>query len=540
MTDDTNSTTDSATDGVDGVDGVASALCGAASPASRCEVGGARVGPVACAARVPFGCWWRARVSDAVETLVGDNLVTLARAAEDPSNHGTVQCVVTSPPYHGLRSYGVPPSVWPEVTFVPAVGLAPITIPAMVCPLGLEADLWAFVGHIVHVFRLLRPLLRADGVMWVDFGDSYATGTNAPREPSRVPADPGGMAPAGWTNRSQGVRCSPVGLAAKQLAMQPYRVALALQGDGWWVRDDVVIHTTNPLPESITDRPVRAHRFLYLVTKSPTYFYDGTDIREPCATPAGEGARNRARRTGGRGREDHRGSSVAWVSGGQGRAARDVWSMPSQPFKGAHFATFAEPLARRAILAGTSARGCCPTCHAPWERVTEEAYENPGNRTTNGPRSLDNRAITAGFTRRLVKTVRTVGWKPGCACPAHDPVPCLVLDPYGGSGTTGEAAENTGRRALLCELNTGYLGLQHRRLAEAAARREAERARAAKPATARRTRPTREAPSVGSVELVEPADAPARGVGEGEQLDAVQPIRVAAADYGPLLGGGAR
>jgi len=309
-------------------------------------------------------CTWTLRLTAAITTMVGDNLQTLVRLARDRGK--VFQTIVTSPPYFALRDYNIRPSAWPEITFSPMAGYPAVTVPAMVCPLGLEPDLVSFTAHIVHVFRLLREVLRDDGTAWVNMGDSYAVGTSAARPASKVPSDPGGMSPSGWTNRSQSVRRTIPELASKQLTGQAWRVAFALQADGWWLREDIVEHRKNPLPESVTDRPVRAHSFVFLLAKSPRYFYDGFEIREPCEAPQSgtstadrdaerafsrrretaptptQGAyrsRNVERRTDReRGRDDHRGTAVPWEDAGIGRAARDVWSLASEPFPGAHFA----------------------------------------------------------------------------------------------------------------------------------------------------------------------------------------------------------
>ena len=146
-----------------------------------------------------------------------------------------------------------------------------------------------------------------------------------------------------------------------------------------------------------------------------------------------------------------------------GRNARNVWQIPTQGRPEAHFATFPDELPRRCILAGTSAHGVCAKCGAPWTRVVDVRYDNPGNRTTNGPRSLDNRGQTAGFAQRLERSTNTTDWQPSCECNA-DRIPATVLDPFVGSGTSVAVARSLGRRGIGIDLSVEYLGLARKRL----------------------------------------------------------------------------
>lgn len=438
-----------------------------------------------------------------VRTLVGDCLRTL-RALRS----GSVHCIATSPPYWGLRDYAIAPTDWPEVTYRPAWDLPEITVPAQRCCLGLESDLSAFVGHMVLVFRELARVLRADGCAWVNFGDSFATGTNRGRKPSRERAEdhtpatsPHARKPASWTNRCQSERRSPGELPAKNLLMQPHRVALALQADGWIVRQDNIWSKPSPLPESVTDRTTRAHEYVFQLVRAQRYFFDAFAVSEPCAAPhantegdrarafsrkratvvapyqaAVSASRNRARREdGSRGRRDHRGSSVPWA--GTRRNLRSVWSIAARPFRGAHFATFPVELPRRCILASTSEVGCCPTCGAPWRRLMARASAQS---STEEPERTET---------------ETVGWELRCRCPLARPAPCVVLDPFGGSGTTAEAALDTGREALLCELNSGYVDLQRERLDRWASKRAEQERLESRAQRSSETRPGAPEPS---------------------------------------------
>lgn len=215
---------------------------------------------------------------------------------------------------------------------------------------------------------------------------------------------------------------STLGLKPKDLIGIPWRVALALQADGWILRSDVIWHKPNPMPESVRDRPTKSHEYLFLFAKSPRYFYDAEAIKEP---PSG---RNR----------------------------RTVWTIPTQPYKGAHFATFPERLVEPCILASTSAAGCCPWCLAPYCRILkrDRVPTRPGTGAeykTKDP-------------QRHVTRIETVGWKPSCDCSEPFAGPCTVLDPFAGTCTAGVVANRHGRRFIGIEMNPDYLALARRRL----------------------------------------------------------------------------
>ena len=249
----------------------------------------------------------------------------------------SVQSCVTSPPYWGLRDYGDSGQEWPEVSFCPVAGLPPITIPAQRAPLGLEPDPWAYVGHMVEVFRAVRRVLRVDGTMWLNLGDNYAA-NRCYQVPGSKHKDVG---------NSMG-RTVPSGLKEKDLCGIPWRVAYALQADGWYLRSEIIWHKLNPMPESVTDRPTKGHEQVFLFSKGPKYYYDAEAVME-AASPGGRrfngspsyasGDRNDA------GRKDNRDIDK--------RNLRTVWSMASKPYPGAHFAVFPPGLPERCIKAGT-------------------------------------------------------------------------------------------------------------------------------------------------------------------------------------------
>ena len=181
-----------------------------------------------------------------VQILVGD-AITKLRELPDESVH----CVVTSPPYWGLRAYKGEPGM-----------------------IGLEPTFEEHLENLVAVFREVRRVLRKDGTLWLNYGDAYATGTTAKRKPTRADVDVGG-----WKSRMGDRRSDDTKLKPKDLMMMPARVAMALQADGWWLRSEIVWHKPNPMPESVTDRPTNAHEKVFLLSKSAKYFYDAEAVR---------------------------------------------------------------------------------------------------------------------------------------------------------------------------------------------------------------------------------------------------------------------
>lgn len=294
-------------------------------------------------------------------------------------------CVVTSPPYWGLRDYGVEGQ------------------------LGLEASPHAFVEGLVEVFREVRRVLRSDGTCWVNLGDTYvgsrcggvgATSITSGRNHRAVAA--AATARASRSNRASGLK-------PKDLVGVPWRVALALQDDGWWLRSDIVWSKPNAMPESVTDRPARSHEYLFLLAKSERYHYDADAIRTPLAekTLTAYGTTRKSKGTDALGRvaahniaRDLPKRKPRLNANGEpaGANRRSVWTIATRPYHGAHFATFPPDLVEPCVLAG------CP-------------------------------------------------------------VGGLVLDPFAGSGTTLEVALRLGRRALGIELSPEYARLIDERLA---------------------------------------------------------------------------
>lgn len=260
----------------------------------------------------------------------------------------------------------------------------------------------------------------------------------------------------------------PVGHKPKDRINIPHMFADAMREDGWTLRDEVVWFKPNPMPSCTTDRTTCAHEFLFMFSKKARYFYDAEAIKEKAKTagqkikmadgwdtgPGGHGAFHRD------GRE--KGKQAGGVQADT-RNCRSVWRISTKPYKGSHYATFPPKLVEPCVLAGTSSKGCCPACLAPWVRVVrrERVATRPGNdsKVTGDSMTDGNRD-----PQRHVTRTETVGWAAGCDCDAGEPVPCVVLDPFVGSGTTLQVANEHGRRAIGCDLDERNLTLIRRRM----------------------------------------------------------------------------
>jgi DNA modification methylase len=288
----------------------------------------------------------------------------------------SVHCCVTSPPYYGLRDYGCAGQI------------------------GLESTPDAYVAELVAVFREVKRVLRDDGTLWLNLGDSYASFRDGKATPDSTRGDDvGTLVPKGSAMNRMASTFAGSRVKHKDLIGIPWRVAFALQADGWWLRQDIIWHKPNPMPESVRDRCTKAHEYIFLLAKSPRYYYDADAVKEPNSENSRMGGvyqedGKTRRMRGGAGNDGIHKAGV--VNSWSGRNRRDVWSIATQPYSGAHYAVMPPALAEVCIKAG------CP----------------------------------AGGT---------------------------VLDPFGGSGTTGEVAASEGRKAILIELNPEYVKLAENR-----------------------------------------------------------------------------
>jgi DNA modification methylase len=292
--------------------------------------------------------------------------------------NASVQCCVTSPPYFGLRDYGHDGQI------------------------GLEATPPEYVSTMVDVFREVRRVLKPDGTLWLNLGDSYA-GSGKGGNPSTSPH----QKQKSNLGSVQGIqhRKTPSfdGIKPKDLIGIPWRVAFALQADGWYLRQDIIWHKPNPMPESIKDRCTKAHEYIFLFSKSPKYYFDNEAMKEDVLN-AGKtvklGAKSFAKRQAdGAGVNPSGNGNTDVYDVPAFRNRRSVWTVATRPYKGAHFATYPPALITPCVLAGS--------------RVGD-----------------------------------------------------VVFDPFAGSGTTGAVAVTHGRKAIMCELNQEYVGLIESRMAQ--------------------------------------------------------------------------
>ena len=247
-----------------------------------------------------------------------------------PIADSVVQCCVTSPPYYGLRDYGV------------------------VGQIGLEDSVSAYVDNLVQVFREVRRVMTDDGTLWLNLGDSYGAtgGDTASGFNERYFGKPFAADKQSATAAKHPKKSITTGLRAKNLLGVPWQVAFALQADGWYLRSDIIWAKPNPMPESVTDRPTKAHEYLFLLTKQAKYYYDHVAVMEQATS----GIQTRTRKNGLSVVEQKQQGGAPNCGVNELRNRRTVWTITPKPFKGAHFAVMPEALVEPCILAGTRAR----------------------------------------------------------------------------------------------------------------------------------------------------------------------------------------
>lgn len=424
----------------------------------------------------------------------------------------SVHTVITSPPYYKQRDYGQ--SKWiggaadcphrPENTqgengeradrtfthFDPYGETCPDCGATRAPQLGLENSLGEYIENLARCFDEVWRVLRDDGTLWVNIGDTYNGSGGAG----------GDYAPGG---KREGQRkytgTNEPGLKRKDLMGVPWRLAFALQGRGWYLRNEVVWHKKNGMPESAKDRLSTSHEKIFLFSKRENYYFDIEDIREEISEASIARAKNGwngtqifdADGTERRSQPDPTDKmGDRWVNP-DGRQRRDTWVIPDpdtptleqflehaeaeyhraidaggdvwnfsvSSYRGSHFATFPPKLPELCIRAGTSAHGVCADCGAPWERVTdrvfhgdhnlEEAVKQQRRAGIPGMKSGGVDKVTLGKTRSIERIAKS--WIPGCKCGAEVKL-AVVLDIFGGSGTTAQAARRLGRHGIALDL----------------------------------------------------------------------------------------
>lgn len=335
-----------------------------------------------------------------------------------------VQSVVTSPPYFGLRDYGIEPSVWGD-------GWSGV--------LGLEPTIDAYVAHMVEVFRGVRRVLRKDGTVWLNLGDSYAGSWGAQSRESGNEASTWARTVSAHPKQTKTGTIRSIGLKPKDRMMVPARVAIALQADGWWLRDEIVWHKPNPMPSSVTDRTTPAHEMVYLLTRSARYSIDMTAIQEPAIYAGPNGAQLSPYGQG----FTRRSAALSFD-----RATKEA-DIPGQSAR-------QHRVGRDAKQAQTAANSCPSTTrtmggfNGRWDEA-EATGSAPLTRNKRSvwtiPTAPYPEAHFATFPPKLVEPCIIAGSKPGD----------VILDPFGGSGTVGMVAQMHSRRAVLVDMNPDYL-----------------------------------------------------------------------------------
>lgn len=416
---------------------------------------------------------------------------------------GSVDCVVTSPPYWQLRSY-----------LPKGHEMKPLE-------LGSEKSPAEFISNQVRVFRLVRDAMADHATCWLNIGDTYCDDSKH-----------GGMTSGKHASALHGpsvVRNKRTsGIAAGNMALIPQRLAIALQDDGWIVRSVVVWHKPAPMPASIQGwswrrcrvkvkarqkgsqgsvqnggprtrdvsnghhlgsaiwddcpgckkctpnggyvlrkgswRPTTSWEPILMLAKTAGYFGDGEAVKQPAT--AATVSRDKYTRVLDDPDEQFAVRHNHETTCDDGANLRDVWTIASEPLREKHYAAFPSELVRRCLLQGTSAKGYCPTCGMPWTRIVEDKNAPRGDYTNGDRANGKNQAGGLGGNdfRDNWKPLTTIGWRPSCRCPASDPRPGLVLDPFCGSARTGITAQRLGLDFIGTELNPDYVDMGRRLL----------------------------------------------------------------------------
>jgi DNA modification methylase len=444
--------------------------------------------------------YWQTSDEETIRLYQGD-----VRSILDTFPSRSVQCIVTSPPYWKLRNYLVKNQIGLE--HIPDCE----TYGQVQCG-------QCYVCTMVGIFRQLKRILRNDGTLWLNLGDTYTTpGENRNGLNSNSLDGSNKLAPVrkhNHGNKRESIE-DKTGLRDGNLLGIPWRVALALQKDRWILRNDVIWGKPNPMPESVTNRCTKAHEYLFLFTKTNQYYFDMGAIKEKQSintlkihnkrpsqirgnkvysiqSNRNDGGyknkstninpdTNKNKRSVWTVEEDNQ--LLQWLSENkpeilqqfldEQRNNKDVWSVASQPYRGAHFATFPEKLIRPCILAGSSEKGCCPHCKSPWERKLEVATERIGKDRGGNYKNRSNEpgiehqskmdGTKGGYKPGMFYPSKTIGWRSTCNCEHTEDelIPCTILDPFMGSGTTTVVSLEHERNSVGIELSEEYIKNQY-------------------------------------------------------------------------------
>lgn len=322
------------------------------------------------------------------------------------------QTVVTSPPYWSLRDYFSDDQLGQEETFE------------------------EYVEKLVEILEETKRVLRDDGILWLNIGDSYnsSSGWCRSKENWKRKGRENGSADKKEVKHEV--------VKKKELFGIPWRVAFALQENGWYLRADIIYSKTNPMPDGAKDRPTHGHEYIFLLTKKPNYYYDYYAVLEETKETPNNVMKFGAKNQKGTFRCDQNRTFEHYGK----RNKRSVWEVPVSSFKGEHYATFPLELINPCVLAGTSEKGCCAECGTPLERKIEKV-------------KVDSEK-GKGYNLRLIDT----GWEKKCKCETQETRPCLVLDPFSGMATTGISSLMNFRNYVGIDTNNDYIDKSRNRL----------------------------------------------------------------------------
>jgi len=382
-----------------------------------------------------------------IDLQYGRDVLDVLREMESDSVH--VCC--TSPPYFGLRDYGCAGQI------------------------GLEPTLQEFIAKLVAVFAEVHRVLHPSGTLWINLGDSYASGKGTCFNPGGGESSLGKerkQAAAHPLNRGNKSDLEAQGLKPKDLMMVPSRFAIAMQDWVWYLRDFIVWHKPAPMPESVTDRCTKAWEPIFMFAKSPKYYADMEAVKQQAIEPvprtsflpdSNKDSQSTCRVAASSVSRKNRDGEITTSN------LRNVWTLSPESFPGKHFATFPSELPRKCIMIGSSAKGCCPHCLAPWVRVVESNGYSKADKPS-ARKGADINPSNQGTAMRCVGcghwSKETTGWAASCQCPhtEAETIPCRVLDPFSGSGTTGRVAFDLGRDYIGIDLNKEYEALARERI----------------------------------------------------------------------------